>query len=65
MTAKAIKFIMPFNGQVIVKDTKLYRSKIGFLIYLATQIRLDIIYGVSTLLHFLLNPSLQYIKAVN
>ena len=65
IVTKVTKFIIFFNRQVIVKDTKLYRSKIGFLIYLATQIRLDIIYGVSTLLHFLLNPSLQYIKAVN
>ena len=35
MAAKAIKFIVPFNGQAIVKDIKLYRLKIGSLIYLA------------------------------
>ena len=35
MAAKATEFIVPFNGQVIVKDTELYGSKIGFLIYLA------------------------------
>ena len=34
IAAKATKFIIPFNGQATVKDTKLYRSKIGFLIYL-------------------------------
>ena len=35
MAAKAIKFIVPFNKQAIVKNIKLYGSKIGFLIYLA------------------------------
>ena len=35
IAAKATKFIVLFNGQATVKDTKLYRSKIGFLIYLA------------------------------
>jgi len=34
MAARATKFIVPFNGQVIVKDTKLYGLKIGFLMYL-------------------------------
>ena len=35
IVAKATEFIVPFNRQVIVKDTKLYRLKIGSLIYLA------------------------------
>ena len=35
MVARATEFIVPFNRQATVKDTKLYRSKIGFLIYLA------------------------------
>ena len=35
IVAKATKFIVPFNGQATVKNTKLYRLKIGFLIYLA------------------------------
>ena len=34
IAAKATEFIIPFNRQVIVKDTKLYRLKISFLIYL-------------------------------
>jgi len=34
MAARAIKFIVPFNGQATVKDTKLYGLKIGSLIYL-------------------------------
>jgi hypothetical protein len=34
MAARATKFIIPFNGQAMVKDTKLYRLKIGSLIYL-------------------------------
>ena len=34
MAAKVTKFIIPFNRQAIVKDTKLYRLKIGSLIYL-------------------------------
>ena len=50
IVARAIKFIIPFNRQVIVKDTKLYRLKISFLIYLAIQTRLDIVYGVFILL---------------
>ena len=58
MAAKTTKFIISFNRQAIVKDTKLYRLKISFLIYLAIQTRLNIIYKVSVLLHFLLNPSL-------
>ena len=35
IVAKVIKFIIPFNRQATVKDTELYRLKIGFLIYLA------------------------------
>ena len=35
MVARATEFIVPFNGQATVKNTKLYRLKIGFLIYLA------------------------------
>ena len=35
MAAKATKFIVPFNRQAMVKDTKLYKLKISSLIYLA------------------------------
>ena len=35
MAARATKFIVPFNGQAMVKDTKLYGLKIGSLMYLA------------------------------
>ena len=35
IAARATKFIIPFNKQAIVKDTKLYRLKIGSLMYLA------------------------------
>ena len=65
MATKVIKFMVPFNRQATVKNTKLYGLKIGSLIYLAIQTRLDITYRVSILLHFLLNPSLQYIKAID
>ena len=34
IAAKATKFIIPFDRQAMVKDTKLYRLKIGSLIYL-------------------------------
>ena len=34
IVAKATEFIIPFNRQATVKDTELYRLKIGFLIYL-------------------------------
>ena len=57
MAAKATKFIVLFNGQVMVKDTKLYGLKISSLMYLAIQTRLNIIYRVSVLLCFLSNPS--------
>ena len=57
IVVRVTKFIIPFNRQVTVKNTKLYRLKIGFLIYLAIQTRLDIVYRVSILLQFLLNPS--------
>ena len=50
IAARVTEFIVPFNGQATVKDTELYRLKIGFLIYLAIQTRLDIIYGVFILL---------------
>ena len=50
IAAKATKFIVPFNRQATVKNTKLYRSKIGFLMYLAIQTRLNITYGVFILL---------------
>ena len=65
MAVGATEFIIPFNGQAIVKDTELYRSKIGSLIYLAIQTRLDIIYGVSALSRFLLNPFPQHMKAAD
>jgi hypothetical protein len=65
MAARAIKFIIPFNRQTTVKDTELYRLKINFLMYLAIQTRPDIAYRVFTLLRFLLNPSLQHIKAID
>ena len=65
MAVGVTEFIIPFDGQVIVKDTKLYRSKIGFLIYLAIQTRPDIAYRVSILSRFLLNPSPQHIKATD
>ena len=35
MAARVTKFIIPFDRQATVKDTKLYKLKIGFLIYLA------------------------------
>jgi len=65
IAAGATKFMVPFNGQAAVKDTKLYGSKISSLIYLAIQTRPDIIYRVSILSRFLSNPSLQHIKAIN
>ena len=65
MAAKATEFIIPFDGQAMVKNTELYGLKIGSLMYLAIQTRLDIAYGVSALSRFLLNPSLQHIKAVD
>ena len=34
IVAKVTEFIVSFNGQATVKDTKLYGLKIGFLIYL-------------------------------
>src|SRR6266571_3587695 len=65
IAARVTEFMVPFNGQVMVKDTELYGSKIGSLIYLAIQTRPDIAYGVSALSRFLLNPSPQHIKAVD
>jgi len=65
MAAGVIEFIVPFDRQVMVKDIKLYRLKIGSLIYLVIQTRLDIAYKVSALSCFLLNLSPQYIKAAN
>ena len=35
IVARVTEFIIPFNRQATVKDTKLYRLKIGSLIYLA------------------------------
>ena len=35
IAAKATKFMVSFDGQATVKNTKLYGLKIGFLIYLA------------------------------
>ena len=65
MAARATEFIVPFDGQATVKDTKLYRLKISSLMYLTIQTRLNIVYRVSVLSRFLSNPSPQYIKAVN
>jgi hypothetical protein len=65
MAAGATKFMVPFNGQAMVKYTELYGLKIGSLMYLAIQTRPDIAYGVSVLSCFLLNPSPQHIKAAN
>jgi len=65
MVARATKFMVPFNRQATVKDTKLYGLKIGSLMYLAIQTRPDIVYEVSILLQFLSNPSPQYMKAID
>ena len=46
----ATEFIIPFNRQAMVKDTKFYRLKISFLMYLIIQTRLDIVYRVFILL---------------
>ncbi len=35
MAARATEFMVPFNGQAMVKNIKLYGPKIGSLIYLA------------------------------
>ena len=35
IVARVTKFIIPFNRQAMVKDTKLYKLKISSLIYLA------------------------------
>jgi len=56
MAARVIEFIVPFNGQVVVKDTEFYRLKIGSLIYLAISTRLDILYKVFILLCFFIKP---------
>ena len=50
IVAKVTKFIIPFNKQATVKDTKLYGLKISFLIYLTIQTRPNIVYGVFILL---------------
>ena len=49
MAAGAIEFIVFFDGQAMVKDIEFYRSKIGFLMYLVTQTKPDIAYGVFVL----------------
>jgi hypothetical protein len=61
----ATEIIIPFKEQVTNKDIKLYRSKIGFLMYLAVQTRPDILYKVSVLSRFLSNLSPQHIKAAD
>jgi hypothetical protein len=40
---RATEIMILFKEQAINKDIKLYRSKIGFLIYLAVQTRPDIL----------------------
>ena len=40
IVARATKFIIPFNRQATVKDTKLYRLKIGSLIYLTRKFKI-------------------------
>jgi hypothetical protein len=61
----ATKIIILFKEQVINKDIKLYRSKIGSLMYLAVQTKPDILYKVSVLSRFLSNPLPQHIKAAD
>jgi hypothetical protein len=62
---RATKIMISFKEQATNEDIKLYRSKIGSLIYLAVQTRPDILYKVSVLSRFLSNLSPQHIKAAD
>ena len=65
MAAEVTKFIIPFDGQATVKNIELYGLKIGFLMYLVIQTKLNIAYKVFILLQFLLNFFSQHMKVVN
>ena len=58
IAAGATEFIVLYDTQATDEDIELYRSKIGSVMYLAVQTRLDIAYEVLVLLRFLSNPSL-------
>jgi hypothetical protein len=57
MALGATEIMILFEEQATNEDIKLYRSKIGSLMYLAVQTRPDISYGVSVLSRFLSNLS--------
>ena len=63
MATGATEFMVPYEEQATVEDIKLFGSKIGSLMYLATQTRADIVYAVSVLSRFLHNPSPAQMKA--
>jgi hypothetical protein len=65
MALGATEIIIPFEEQATNEDIELYGSKIGSLMYLAVQTRLDILYKVLVLSRFLSNPSPQHIKAAD
>jgi hypothetical protein len=58
MAASTTKFMVPYSKQARDEDIKLYGLKIGSLMYLVVQTRLDIAYRVSVLSRFLSNPLL-------
>jgi hypothetical protein len=63
MTARANKFMIPYDKQASKDDIELYGSMIGSEMYLVVQTRPDIAYAVSVLSRFLSNLSPQHISA--
>ena len=57
--------LIPYNKEIITYKIKEYQYRIGFLLYIAIIIRLNIIFAILKLLRFFINPNPIYIQVVN
>jgi hypothetical protein len=56
-------FLSKFLEIALKSDIKRYQELIGFLLYIAIFLKLDIAFAILRLSHFLINPGLEHFTA--